>query len=307
MRNRIPAHCGLCCAHVNEKSWPTGHRCLELHECLPGPNPTVNLRLMLKHADRFSARLMGRVPPMGNGEGFKERENFKTRHRQGEEAIGKLAQDVLENPVVTGALSRVFETRERAMRAQEVAMGALNLPSASDLERLTDVCGASRSGWRASRTASTASTTACNRPAANSSVEDRLASIERTFERLEAAQTPSRGRGQGRAASGSVEARGRAKPAPGSRDAARRVVRTADRRCAGPRSPSPRRRDAGARVRDPVAGSLRQPTPRGRRAAAPRRRSARADRPGPAPSRSRAPPRRRPFAAQRSRAPAGRS
>jgi hypothetical protein len=57
--------------------------------------------------------------------------------RQSEEAIGKLAQELLENPVVSGALSAAFETRERAMRAQEVAMGALNLPSASDLERLT--------------------------------------------------------------------------------------------------------------------------------------------------------------------------
>jgi chromosome segregation ATPase len=57
--------------------------------------------------------------------------------RQGEEAIGKLTQELLENPVVSGALSAAFETRERAMRAQEVAMGALNLPSASDLERLT--------------------------------------------------------------------------------------------------------------------------------------------------------------------------
>ena len=57
--------------------------------------------------------------------------------KQGEEAIGKLAQDLLENPAVSGALTRVFETRERAMRAQEVALGALNLPSANDLERLT--------------------------------------------------------------------------------------------------------------------------------------------------------------------------
>src|SRR5947209_18879106 len=57
--------------------------------------------------------------------------------RQGEETIGKLAQELLDNPVVSGALSAAFETRERAMRAQEVAMGALNLPSASDLERLT--------------------------------------------------------------------------------------------------------------------------------------------------------------------------
>jgi chromosome segregation ATPase len=57
--------------------------------------------------------------------------------KQGEEAIGKLAQDLLDNPVVSSALSAAFETRERAMRAQEIAMGALNLPSASDLERLT--------------------------------------------------------------------------------------------------------------------------------------------------------------------------
>src|SRR6266516_5392343 len=57
--------------------------------------------------------------------------------RQGEEAIGKLAQELLDNPMVSGALSAAFETRERALRAQEAAMGALNLPSASDLERLT--------------------------------------------------------------------------------------------------------------------------------------------------------------------------
>lgn len=62
---------------------------------------------------------------------------FEKMTRQGEEAIGKLAQDLLENPMVSGALSAALETRERAMRAQEVALGALNLPSASDLERLT--------------------------------------------------------------------------------------------------------------------------------------------------------------------------
>jgi hypothetical protein len=73
-----------------------------------------------------------RVGVMSDEEGFKSRVT-----RQSEEAIGKLAQELLENPVVSGALSAAFETRERAMRAQEVAMGALNLPSASDLERLT--------------------------------------------------------------------------------------------------------------------------------------------------------------------------
>jgi CRP-like cAMP-binding protein len=57
--------------------------------------------------------------------------------KQGEEAIGKFAQELLESPVISGALTAVFESRERATRAQEVAMGALNLPTASDIERLT--------------------------------------------------------------------------------------------------------------------------------------------------------------------------
>ncbi|HEV7177334.1 MAG TPA: hypothetical protein VGN29_17680 [Solirubrobacteraceae bacterium] len=69
---------------------------------------------------------------MSEDMGLRER---ATRH--GEEAIGKLASELLENPIVSGALSAAFETRERALRAQEAAMGALNLPSASDLERLT--------------------------------------------------------------------------------------------------------------------------------------------------------------------------
>src|SRR4029077_11010672 len=69
---------------------------------------------------------------MSDDKGLRERVT-----RQGEETIGKLAQDLLDHPVVSGALSAAFETRERAMRAQEAAMGALNLPSASDLERLT--------------------------------------------------------------------------------------------------------------------------------------------------------------------------
>ena len=56
---------------------------------------------------------------------------------KGEDALGKLAQDLLENPLVTSAISRAFEARERAVSAQETAMSALNLPSAADLERLT--------------------------------------------------------------------------------------------------------------------------------------------------------------------------
>jgi predicted nucleic acid-binding Zn-ribbon protein len=57
--------------------------------------------------------------------------------KQGEEALGKLAQDLLDNPLINSALTRVFDAREKAVQAQEVAMGALNIPSAADLERLT--------------------------------------------------------------------------------------------------------------------------------------------------------------------------
>lgn len=57
--------------------------------------------------------------------------------RSGEEALGKLAQELLENPLVNGAITRAFEAREKAVAAQEAAMSALNLPSAGDLERLT--------------------------------------------------------------------------------------------------------------------------------------------------------------------------
>jgi hypothetical protein len=57
--------------------------------------------------------------------------------KQGEETFGKIAQDLLKNPLVTGTLTAAFDARERATRAQELALGALNLPSAADLERLT--------------------------------------------------------------------------------------------------------------------------------------------------------------------------
>ena len=57
--------------------------------------------------------------------------------RQGEEALGKVAEELIANPVVNGALTRAFEAREKAVQAQEAAMGALNIPSAADIERLT--------------------------------------------------------------------------------------------------------------------------------------------------------------------------
>ena len=67
-----------------------------------------------------------------------ENPDFRERvTKQGEEALGKLAQDLLSNPLVNGAIARAFDAREKATQAQEVAFGALNIPSAADLERLT--------------------------------------------------------------------------------------------------------------------------------------------------------------------------
>ena len=109
--------------------------------------------------------------------------------RQGEEAIGKLAQELLENPMVSGALARAFEARERATRAQELAMGALNLPSASDLERLTRRVRSVSQRLEGIEDGLDRLDDRLQRPAAGNSLEGRLTSIERTLERLEAAQS----------------------------------------------------------------------------------------------------------------------
>lgn len=57
--------------------------------------------------------------------------------RQGEEALGKVAEQLVANPVVHAAIARAFDARDTAVAAQEAAMGALNIPSAADVERVT--------------------------------------------------------------------------------------------------------------------------------------------------------------------------
>jgi hypothetical protein len=54
-----------------------------------------------------------------------------------EDKLGKALTDLLENPLLTGVVGRAFDAREKAAQAQEVAMGAFNIPSAADIERLT--------------------------------------------------------------------------------------------------------------------------------------------------------------------------
>jgi glycosyltransferase A (GT-A) superfamily protein (DUF2064 family) len=53
-----------------------------------------------------------------------------------EQAIGELAQALLDSQVLENAVSAAFGAREKALEAQQAAMNALNLPSAGDVERL---------------------------------------------------------------------------------------------------------------------------------------------------------------------------
>jgi hypothetical protein len=55
---------------------------------------------------------------------------------QAEDAIGRLADDLLENPLINSALQRALGARDKVAQAQESAMDALNIPSASNLDKI---------------------------------------------------------------------------------------------------------------------------------------------------------------------------
>jgi chromosome segregation ATPase len=123
---------------------------------------------------------------MSEDEGLRERVT-----RQGEDAIGKLAQEILDNPVIHGALSAAFETRERAMRAQEAAMGALNLPSASDLERLTRRLRSVSQRLEGIEDGLDRLEQRIQKLGSSSAIEQRLAGIEEALGRLERSEESS--------------------------------------------------------------------------------------------------------------------
>ncbi|TMK97956.1 MAG: hypothetical protein E6G34_09775 [Actinobacteria bacterium] len=127
----------------------------------------------------------------------------RVRERLGdttEDRLGKALSDLLENPLVTGAIGRAFDAREKASQAQEVAMGALNIPSSTDIERLT----------RRLRTVSQRlegiedAVARLERSLASSALEGRLAAIEQrladvaeALERLAAPEPPAAGASAG--------------------------------------------------------------------------------------------------------------
>jgi glycosyltransferase A (GT-A) superfamily protein (DUF2064 family) len=66
-------------------------------------------------------------------EEFDDQESLRARSEQ---AIGELAQALLDSNVLENAVAAAFGAREKAAEAQQAAMAALNLPSAGDVERL---------------------------------------------------------------------------------------------------------------------------------------------------------------------------
>ena len=62
-----------------------------------------------------------------------EQEGLRAR---AEQALGELAQALIDNPTLHDAITAALGAREKALEAQQAAMSALNLPSATDVERL---------------------------------------------------------------------------------------------------------------------------------------------------------------------------
>lgn len=65
-----------------------------------------------------------------------EHEDQDSLRARSEQALGEIAQALIENPTLHNAISAAFGAREKAIEAQHAAMSALNLSSAADLERL---------------------------------------------------------------------------------------------------------------------------------------------------------------------------
>src|SRR5436309_5272155 len=141
----------------------------------------------------------------------------RVRERLGEETedrLGKALSDLLENPLITGAIGRAFDAREKASQAQEVAMGALNIPSSTDIERLT----------RRLRTVSQRlegiedAVARLERSLASSALDGRLAAIEQRL--VDVAEGLERLAASGRPAAGPWAGASKEKPARAKRSKA---------------------------------------------------------------------------------------
>jgi uncharacterized protein Yka (UPF0111/DUF47 family) len=70
-----------------------------------------------------------------DGQEYSDQHQDSLRARS-EQALGELAQALIDNPKLHNAVTAALGAREKAIEAQRAAMSALDIPSASDLERV---------------------------------------------------------------------------------------------------------------------------------------------------------------------------
>jgi hypothetical protein len=96
----------------------------------------------VKNSLRASATALGgqlsKVSPMSLDDELRDdlQDDQESLRSRSEQAIGELAQALLDSHVLENAVAAAFGAREKAAEAQQAAMAALNLPSAGDVERL---------------------------------------------------------------------------------------------------------------------------------------------------------------------------
>jgi hypothetical protein len=154
-----------------------------------------------------------------------------------EDRLGKAITELFDNPLLNGALGRASDAREKAVQAQELAMGALNLPSAADVERLTRrlrsisqrMEGIEDGVHRIGRTLS------------GPSIETRLAAIEEQLRTLSGKLDPRSAEGAASAGAGAASGpapaakRTASKPSAAKRSASASKPRSARKPASGPK------------------------------------------------------------------------
>ena len=96
----------------------------------------VELTMPRRGSAAVQVRLERGEPVRCGARAMEELDDKSGLRARGEEAVGELAQALLENPLFNTALSRALGAGEAAASAQRSAMGALNVASGSDVERL---------------------------------------------------------------------------------------------------------------------------------------------------------------------------
>jgi chromosome segregation ATPase len=93
-----------------------------------GPESCVTLKAPMSSDPMASER-----DDQAGGSDAEGRNNVRAR---GEKALAELADAMLDNPLLNQALSTALGAGERAIQAQRSAIGALNLASSADIERI---------------------------------------------------------------------------------------------------------------------------------------------------------------------------